>query len=166
MALDDLDLKVLKCLSFGTGSYEELASICNVSRNTVYRRIAALENKGIIKNTLNCVINLQKMDITPITIGAKISQISQDKAISLLAANKSVRFLWRTYGDQNLSLVAFCSKGQEGIVIQEIREVLEESKAEQITVAVGFIWEKMSYSAFDEQSESEKKITQIIERRY
>jgi DNA-binding Lrp family transcriptional regulator len=166
MTLDDLDTKILQYLSVGTSSYEELAHTCNVTRNTIYRRIAALENKGIIRNTLNCIVNLEQMDITPVTIGAKIPQIIQDKTINLLVANHAVRFLWRTYGDHNLTLVAFCRKGKEGEVIQEIRGVLEESNADHICISVGFIWEKMSYSPFDEQYKIEKEIAQIIDKRY
>jgi DNA-binding Lrp family transcriptional regulator len=166
MALDDLDKKILQYLSVGTSSYEELANACNVTRNTVYRRIAALENRGIIKNTLNCIINLEKMDITPIMIGVTIPQIDLDKAINVLATNKSIKFLWRTYGDHNLSLVAFCAKGAEGEIIQDIRGVLEELNVQLIHVCVGFVWEKMNYSPFNEQSEIEEKITQIIENRY
>jgi DNA-binding Lrp family transcriptional regulator len=167
MTLDDLDKKILQYLSAGTSSYEELARTCNVTRNTVYRRIAALENKGIIKNTLHCVINLEQMDITPVTIGVTIPRVKEDKAINLLATNKNVRFLWRTYGDHNLTLVAFCPKGKEGDIIQDIRGVLEELNAQAIHVSVGFVWEKMNYSPFDDdQSEVEEKITQIIENRY
>ena len=97
--LDDLDKKILQNLSVGTSSYEELAKTCNVSRNTVYRRIASLENKGIIKSVLQCSINLEELDITPITIGAKILQSEQEKAVRLLSANSHVRLLLRTYGD-------------------------------------------------------------------
>jgi len=166
MALDDLDKKILQYLSAGTSSYEELARTCNVTRNTVYRRIAALENRGIIKNTLHCIVNLERMEITPVTIGVTIPQTELDKAINILATNKNVKFLWRTYGDHNLSLVAFCSKGKEGEIIQDIRAVLEELNAQLIHVSVGFVWEKMNYSPFDDQSEIEEKITQIIENRY
>jgi DNA-binding Lrp family transcriptional regulator len=166
MSLDPLDRRIIQVLSTGTSSYQELARTCNVTRNTVYRRIAALENKGIIKNILKCTVNLEQMDITPVTIGAEIPQTSQDKAISLLAIDKRVRFLWRTYGDHNLVLVAFCVKGREGEVIQEIRALLEELEAERICVSVGFVWEKMNYSPFDDQTEIENKVACILENRY
>jgi hypothetical protein len=106
------------------------------------------------------------MDLVPVTIGVKIQQINQDKAIHLLATNKNVRFLWRTYGDHNVTLVAFCPKGKEGEIIQDIKAVLEELDAEHICISVGFVWEKMSYSPFDEQSTIEDKITQLIENRF
>lgn len=166
MALDDLDRRIVQYLSLGTTSYQELARTCSVTRNTIYRRIAALENRGIIKNTLHCVVNLEQMDLVPVTIGVKIQQINQDKAIHLLATNKNVRFLWRTYGDHNVTLVAFCPKGKEGEIIQDIKAVLEELDAEHICISVGFVWEKMSYSPFDEQSTIEDKITQLIENRF
>jgi DNA-binding Lrp family transcriptional regulator len=166
MALDYLDKRIIQYLSLGTNSYQELAHICNVTRNTVYRRIAALERKGIIKNTLHCIVNLEKMDFASLTIGAKMQQANQDKAINLLAINKNVRFLWRAYGDHNLTLVAFCPRGREGAIIQEIRAILEELDAENIFVSVGFTWEKMGYSPFGVQSEFEEKITQIVENRY
>ncbi|MGA2523755.1 MAG: Lrp/AsnC family transcriptional regulator [Candidatus Bathyarchaeia archaeon] len=165
MALDDLDRKIIQYLSSGTNSYQELARTCNVTRNTIYRRIAALEKEGTIKNTLHCIVNLEQMEITPVTIGVRIRQISQDTAINLLTANKYVKFLWRTYGDHNFTVVAFCPKGKEGEIIQDIRTVLEGLNAEHICISVGFVWEKMCYSPFEEQSEIEEKITQIIENR-
>jgi DNA-binding Lrp family transcriptional regulator len=166
MAIDHLDRRIIQFLSSGTCSYEELARTCNVTRNTVYRRIAALENKGIIKNTLSCIVNLEQMDLTPVTIGTRISQNNIDQAIGLLSTNRNVRFLWRTYGDHNLTLVAFCAKGKEGETIQAIRIILEDLKAEHICTSIGFVWEKMNYSPFDDQPEIETKISRIIENRY
>jgi DNA-binding Lrp family transcriptional regulator len=166
MVIDDLDRKIVQYLSSGTNSYQELARVCNVTRNTVYRRIATLEKEGIIKNTLRCVVNLDKIGITSISIGVRIQEANEDKAISLLATNKNVRFLWRTYGDHNITLVAFCSKGEEGETIRDIRATLEGLKAEHVCVSVGFVWEKMCFSPFNDQSEIEEKITQIITNRY
>ncbi len=166
MGLDPLDRKIIQFLSSGTCSYEELARSCSVTRNTVYRRIAALESKGIIRNTLSCVVNLEQMEITPVTIGVKISQTNIDKAINLLSKNHSVRFLWRTYGDHNLTLVAFCSKGKEGEIIQVIQRILEGLSAEHICISIGFAWEKMNYSPFDDQAEIEEQMVRIIENRH
>jgi hypothetical protein len=103
------------------------------------------------------------MDITAVTIGVTLPQAKQDKAINLLSTNKKVKFLWRSYGDHNLTLVAFCSKGGEGKIIQEIKTILEGLNAELIHVSVGFLWEKMNYSPFDDQLDIEEKITPILE---
>jgi hypothetical protein len=103
------------------------------------------------------------MEITPVIIGAKISQFNIEKAINLLSKNQSVRFLWRTYGDQNFMLVAFCTKGKEGKIVQDIQGILEEFNAEHICVSIGFVWEKMNYSPFDDQVSIELKMTNMIE---
>lgn len=161
-ALDELDKKIIQYLSVGTSSYEELARQCNVTRNTVYRRLSVLKNKGIIKNTLNCTVNFDQIDITVATIGVSIPQNNQDKAINLLATNGNVKFLWRTYGTHNITLVAFCEKGREGEIIQDIKGTLEELNAKHICVSVGYVWEKMDNSPFEEQIKLEEKITQII----
>ena len=157
-ALDHLDRKIIQYLTSGINSYQELARTCGITRNTVYRRIAALENKGVIKNTLRCIVNLEQMDITPVTIGVTIQQTNIDKAINLLRINRNIRFLWRTYGEHNLTIVAFCPKGREGNTIQDIKAILEELTTEHICVSVGYVWEKMDYTPFGDQLEIEEKI--------
>jgi DNA-binding Lrp family transcriptional regulator len=165
-SIDSLDKKILQILGNGANSYEEIAQLCAVTRNTVYRRIASLENRGVIKNTTSCIINFDKIDIIPIIIGAKIEEQRRDEILNLLAINDEVRFLWKTFGDHNISMVAYCSKGEEGSLIHEIRGLLEEYEATNICVSVGFVWEKMNYSPFDKQPEIEARLTQMIEKRY
>ena len=166
MFLDDLDKKMLQYLSVGTCSYEELARLCNVTRNTVYRRISALENKGIIKNVLNCIVNLEQLDISPVCIGARIAQSEQDKALNLLAAHSSVRLLWRTYGDYDFHLIAFCAKGKEGHTIQGLRTLLEKLNATNISVSIGFVWEKMDLTPFGEHTQIIDNSSLIVENKY
>jgi hypothetical protein len=79
------------------------------------------------------------MNITPVTIGVRIQQTNIDKAINVLRINSNIRFLWRTYGEHNLTLVAFCPKSKEGNTIQDIRAVLEELNAKHICVSVGYV---------------------------
>ena len=165
MALDDLDKKILQHLSTGISSYEELARACDVTRNTVYRRIASLENKGIIKNTVRCIVNFDQLDITPVIIEAVVPVAEQDRVFNLLTENANVRFLWRTFGDHNVALVAFCPRGDEGALIQEIKAILESLNVTNLTVSTGFVWEKMELSPFSQETEIEKKIALAIERR-
>ena len=99
------------------------------------------------------------MGIIPITIGIRIQQTKQDKAINLLKTNNSIRFLWRTYGEHNIILVAFCLKGREGNIIQDIKAILEELNAEHICLSIGYVWEKMDYAAFGSQLETKEKIS-------
>ncbi|MCW3999233.1 MAG: AsnC family transcriptional regulator [Candidatus Bathyarchaeota archaeon] len=162
MFLDDLDKQIIQHLSIGTSSYEELARQCNVTRNTIYRRIAALEKNGIIKNILRCTVDLSKINLTAIMIGITIPQFNLEQAKNRLAANRNVKWLWKTYGTHNLTLVAFCDKGNEGETIQNIKGTLEELNAEQVCISVGFAWEKMSYSPFPEQMEMETGLAQML----
>jgi DNA-binding Lrp family transcriptional regulator len=162
MFFDELDRKIIQHLSVGTSSYEELAHQCNVTRNTVYRRISILEERGVIKNTLHCTLNLEQIGITTVNIGAKILQLNQDKAVKQLSKNKNVKLLWRTYGDHNLMLVAFCSKGCEGQTIQELKTVLEDLGAEHLCVSVGYCWEKTDFSPFENLAEEEGIIIEAL----
>jgi len=162
LVFDDLDRKIIQHLSVGTCSYEDLAHQCNVTRNTVYRRISILQEKGVIKNTLHCIVNLEQMGITAINIGAKILQVNQDKAVKELSNNKKVKLLWRTYGDHNLMLVAFASKGCEGRTIQELRTVLEDLGAEHLCVSVGYCWEKTDFSPFENSAQENEIIIETL----
>ena len=159
-------MRLLQQLSAGASSYAELARLCHVTRNTVYRRIASLETRGIIKNTISCIINLDQIDITPVCIGVTIAQADQDKAFNLLAAHKNVKLLWRTYGEHNMMLVALCPKGKEGEVINSVKAILEEFEVSNICVSVGFMWEKTDFTPFDGQNGIEEQMTQILENRY
>ena len=49
MAPNYLDRKIIQYLSTGINSYQELARICGVTRNTVYRRIAPLKIKESLR---------------------------------------------------------------------------------------------------------------------
>jgi len=150
--LDDLDKRILQILSSGANSYEEMAQLCNVTRNTVYRHIASLENRGIIKNTVTCVVNLDKLNISPLIVGAKVPEEKCERIVALLAAHNSVKYLWKTFGDYNLNLVLFCSKGEEGFTLAHIRGILEESGSTEIKISVGFEWVKVDYSPFAEET--------------
>jgi DNA-binding Lrp family transcriptional regulator len=166
MFIDNLDKKIIQHLSKGTNSYQELAKLCNITRNTVYRRINSLEHRGIIKNTLGYTINLDQLDITPIIFGAKVPTIDMDRTFNLLAAHKNVRLLWRTYGDHNTTLIAYCPRGEEGEVIQSIKAIFESVNVINVDVSTGFVWEKMEFAPYGGYDiEFEAKRVDIIEKR-
>lgn len=150
--LDDLDRKLLQILSRGANSYEDIAQQCNVTRNTVYRHIAFLEDRGIIKNTLSCVINPDKLDITPLIIGAKVPEEKYEKSVNLLVIQDSIKYLWKTFGDYNMNLVLFCRKGEEGLTLTKIKRILEGSGATEIKISIGFEWIKTDVSPFNEET--------------
>lgn len=162
--MDELDKRILQFLTVGISSYEDLARSCNVTRNTVYRRVAALEKKGIIKNIVRCNLDFGQLEITPVCIAIKIAQADLDKACCLLSAHKNVRLLLRSFGDHNLNLIAFCPKGKEGEIIQSITSVLESFSTSDVDVSVGFVWEKTDLTSIEDQIEVERKISRVIEK--
>jgi DNA-binding Lrp family transcriptional regulator len=72
--MDELDKAIIQCLSMGARSYQEMAENCNVTRNTVYRRIADLEKKGIIRVTTGCIINFSQLGVMPVIAACKVAQ--------------------------------------------------------------------------------------------
>ncbi len=156
MSVDNLDKKIIQYLSRGTYSYEDLARECNVTRNTIYRRIAALEQQGIIRNTIRCSLDYEKLALSTLCISAKIAQADKQRAYADLKSNPYVKLLWRCYGEHaNLFMVLFCPKGNEGPIIQSITEIMESYSATNLQVTVGFAWEKMDLSPFAEAPEEE-----------
>jgi hypothetical protein len=121
--------------------------------------------QGNYKKHHRCTINFDQLNITPIIIGAKVPINQLDKALNLLGAHKNVRFLWRTYGQHTVALIAFCTKGQEGEVIQSINAIFESLNVNKVAVSTGFAWEKMELSPFNEEAVDLEVIANILEER-
>jgi DNA-binding Lrp family transcriptional regulator len=162
LILNDLDRKLIKYLSGGINSYEDLAHQCEVTRNTVYRHIAALERQGIIRNTTRCILNFEQLDISAICIAAKISPNNLNTACQELSAHKSVRLLLRSFGNHNVNLVAFCKKGKEGEFIQSITKVFESFNVTDLDISVGFTWVKSDLEFIEDQMNEEQESDQLI----
>ncbi len=157
MSVDDLDKKLLQRLSSGISSYENLARECGVTRNTAYRRIASLEKRGIIKRIVHSVIDYNQLDIAMLFIGASVAEAKQEETCALLRNNKYIKFLWRTFGHNNITLMVFCPKEREGEVIHSLTEALEGFGAKRIDVSVGFKLDKMDFSPFPDEIEMEEE---------
>jgi hypothetical protein len=74
---------------------------------------------------------------------------NMDNLMTSLQEVRSIRMLWRTYGDFDIILVAFCIPGQEGKSIEEIRKILEKAECQNVSISVGFSWEKIELSPFE-----------------
>ena len=147
--IDDLDLRILRCLGEGIYSYNEIAKACGVSRNTVYRRISRLEETGVIRKKLAAVINYKKLDYSVVIIGIKLASIdSLDKAISFLKEQHNVKFIWKTYGDHDLILVILCDKETVGECIYNFKKALEKLgvSSSKYDISVSISWEKINLS--------------------
>jgi len=147
--IDDLDLRILRCLGEGIYSYNEIAKACGVSRNTVYRRISRLEETGVIRKKLAAVINYKKLNYSVVIIGIKLASIeSLDKAVSFLKVQHNVKFIWKTYGDHDLIVVIFCDKETVGECIHNFKKALEKLgvSSSKYDISVSISWEKMDLS--------------------
>lgn len=148
--IDDLDRKILHYACSGIHSHKDLAKLCNVSRNTIYRRIASLEDKGLISRRIMAIPNFQKFNISAIVFGLDCAQKDIKKVIEFLKAKREVKLLWTTYGTHSMTFVITCNQGDEGHTILNLRESLDMlgCRIERLDTSVGFIWEKVDLSPF------------------
>jgi DNA-binding Lrp family transcriptional regulator len=156
--LDDLDRRILQQMSRGISSYEELSRECNVTRSTVYRRVTLLEKRGFIQRITRTVVNYEKLDIVTLSFASRISHANLGKTLATLKSHEKVKLLWRTYGDHNLLFMVFCEKGEVGEAIDEMTSILEKCGATEISVCVGFAWEKLDFTPFSDEVEGDKQL--------
>lgn len=142
VVIDKLDEKILRHVSIGANSYDELAKLCNVTRSTVYRRIRKLEKAKVISHKIKFAVDITKLGVTPLAVGINIANKDEDQAIDLLKKHPKITFLWRTYGAHNVALLALCRKGEEGQLIHYIRKMLQKLDVKAIDTCICFIWEK------------------------
>jgi len=135
-------------MSKGISSYEELARNCNVTRSTIYRRIANLEKASIITRLLHVGVDFEKLNLIAVQIGINVSHMDEERTIETLKKFTETKIIWRTYGLCNLVVVLFCSKGDEGKTISRMREVLEKLNVVSFDFCVGFSWEKLDLTPF------------------
>jgi len=138
-------MKILRYLCRGIYSYNELAKLCGVGRNTIYRRIDKLEKTGIIRRRITAIPNFEKLNFSAVIIGLNLSPKDMDKTISFLNAQHQVKFLWRTYGEHDIILTILCDKDDVGKCIYNLREALEKLNIQlkKFDISVSVIWEKM-----------------------
>jgi DNA-binding Lrp family transcriptional regulator len=150
IVLDELDKKIMSYICRGTYSYNELAKLCSVGRSTIYRRVNRLERIGAISKRIMAIPNFSKLNLTAIDIAMNINQLDADRVIKFLKGLPMVKFLWRSYGGYNITVVSLCEKGDEGECISKIRKILEEMevKIQKFEAAVSFTWEKVDLAPY------------------
>jgi len=148
--LDDLDKKIILHLSKGVYSYAELAEICGVGRNTIYRRISRLKAEKMIDIIVRAIPNFTKLNLSAICVMMDIAQSDMDRVMGFLKRQPEVKFLWRTFGTYNIAIVFICNKGEEGNCVSNLRAALEKMQADltKFEVSISFTWEKIDFSPF------------------
>lgn len=164
VVLDSLDRRILQQLSEGISSYEELARECNVTRNTVYRRIAVLERNGVLRRITRAEFNYDRLDISSIDIELNASQRQQKEILECLKDNGNVKFLYRAYGSYDIIVHALCDKGKEGQTINEIKTILGKFNVSQMVISVCFALEKADYSPFPNLTplDNQAKVVHVV----
>ncbi|RLI41186.1 hypothetical protein DRO59_07570 [Candidatus Bathyarchaeota archaeon] len=142
--IDDLDRKIVRYMCEGGHSYAELAKLCGVSRSTVQRRINELERLRVIKRGMTTFPNFEKLDLSAVIIGMDLNPRDQDKVVSFLKTQHSVKFLWTTFGTHNVVFTILCDKESVGMCIYNVREALEKLGVTptRFDASVSITWEK------------------------
>lgn len=156
--IDDLDKHILQQMSRGISSYDDLSRECKVTRSTVYRRVALLEKRGLIRRITRTIVDYEKLDIVTLCFACRINQAALKKTFTTLKVHRRVKLMWRTYGDHNVIFIVFCEKGSEGEIIGEIRTILEKCGTTDVSVSVGFMWEKMDFTPFSDDLQEDKQL--------
>jgi DNA-binding Lrp family transcriptional regulator len=146
--IDELDKKIIQEMGRGINSYEALAQKCNVTRSTIYRRVAKLEETKVITRQTRVVPDFEKLNRIALAVGISVAQKDEQEIIDALKKSDDIKMMWRTYGAHNLILITFCSKGDEGNKIDKLRALLEEYPVKSIDICLGFGWEKMDLTPF------------------
>jgi DNA-binding Lrp family transcriptional regulator len=148
IVLDELDKRILHELCTGIYSYDQLAHACNVTRNTIYRRVGRLEKAHAISKRVMAIPDFQKLGLSAICIGINVAYEHLEDVISIIKQQVDTKFLWRTYGIHQCVFVMACEKGCEGAAIAKLRQALVKFQIAEMHVSIGFIWEKMDFTPY------------------
>ncbi|MCS7120412.1 MAG: winged helix-turn-helix transcriptional regulator [Nitrososphaerota archaeon] len=148
--LDDLDHKIIRQITSGVHSYDELARSCNVGRNTIYRRIERLEKQGLITKRITAFPNFEKLGLSAVILGINVNTEDLDKMISFLKRQSQVKFLWKTYGTHDIIVAIICDKGDVGECIYNLRNALEKMgiRVQGLDVSTSISWEKIDLTPY------------------
>jgi len=148
--IDDLDRKIVRYISNGVYSYDELGKLCNAGRNTVYRRIDKLEKMGIITRKIMAFPNFEKLDLSAVIIAMDVSPADLDRTVDFLKKQHQVKFLWKTYGAHDLVFAIICDKGDVGTCIYNLRRALEKLNVQptKFDASTSISWEKIDLSPY------------------
>jgi len=148
--LDALDKKIILHLCNGVYSYGELAEKCGVGRNTVYRRVGRLEAEKIIDKKVRAIPNFTALNVSAICVMMDIAQSDIDRFMNFLKREPHVKFLWKTFGSYNITVVILCNRGEEGNCIANLKEVLEKMRItlNKFEASVSFTWEKIDFCPY------------------
>ena len=150
MTIDDTDKRIVKYISTGIQSYNDLSKLCNIGRNTVYRRIEKLEKAGILDKLVMAIPDFEKLDLSAIIIGINVKAQEVDRTAEYLKMQPQVKFIWKTYGTHDLVFTMICNKGEEGGCIHSMKSALEslDIGISGFDSSTSFSWSKIDFCPY------------------
>jgi DNA-binding Lrp family transcriptional regulator len=160
LTIDATDKLIVKYISKGIHSYNDLSKLCNIGRNTVYRRIEKLEKTGIIDKMVMAIPDFERLELSAIIIGINVKAQEVDRTADYLKKQSQVKFIWKTYGTHDLVFTMICSKGEEGTCIHSMKSALENLNIgiSGFDSSTSFSWSKIDFCPyFEDESDNPVK---------
>ncbi|MFW5912423.1 MAG: Lrp/AsnC family transcriptional regulator, partial [Candidatus Hadarchaeota archaeon] len=115
-----------------TISYSKLADEVDTSRNTAYRRVKKLREKGILleepmRGRIVNVQKLEKLGISTLLVGLNVSAGDVEIAEDTLMKINQVKVLMESYGSHDFMLLLMLESGTERGYLRDLRERLNEN---------------------------------------
>ncbi|MFW6176254.1 MAG: Lrp/AsnC family transcriptional regulator [Thermoplasmatota archaeon] len=126
-SIDDIDKKIISNLCDGINSYKDLAEKLGLSRNTVYRRMKILKEKGVIREEIKIIPDIDKLGYTFITLSINLGNKKYvDEVIDLYNEHEKVTMILETFGHHDIILIAICDDNKTGELVKGLEKVLTD----------------------------------------
>lgn len=138
-------MKIVCNFCRGIKSYKDVADHLDISRNTVYRRVKNLQDKGILKEETRALPDLEALGVTTIIIGLNLDMENVEKAVDILKEEGKVKAVWKTYGQHDLVSVITCEKKSVGETIENLNKMLQDNdvNVDELDVSTAISCEKL-----------------------
>lgn len=146
--LDRLDFKLLKYICTGFYSYDELAKLCGIGRNTVYRRIRKLERMEVISRRLTAIPNFEKLNVAAVIGGLNLDIQDMSKVVEFLKQLPQIMLICRSYGEHDVVFILLCKREEVGKCIYELRDAFEKRgiRLSRFDLSVSVSWDKLQFT--------------------
>ncbi|MFW5932840.1 MAG: Lrp/AsnC family transcriptional regulator [Candidatus Hadarchaeota archaeon] len=134
--IDELDRKIISVLSQDSSiSYSKLADEVDTSRNTAYRRVKKLREKGILLEEpkggkIVDVRKLERLGISTILIQINVEAKDVEEAGKILEGLEEVKMLMESYGRYDFIVLLMLESGEEREYLRDLRSRLAEQSIE------------------------------------